>query len=209
MLRAAAIGLATFLASPVAASVYRIDVTGDPGYRYGYGYAIDRRSDDWELLGNGSLRLDEIPEGTPNVRFRDAGAATTGSLTFSIMNRTFSDCSGMLVMACDMFGGGGWWPEEPAINSSAFNLMVALPYGHAGFHMTPAGFTYADDGTDGFRIGTITYLMAYPFFNGTFSDVTITDLSASATIPLPPGAWLLLAGLGAFGLFRKPYVTPT
>jgi hypothetical protein len=195
MLRVVVALAAIFFASSATASVYRIEVTGDPGYRYGYEWAVDRQSDDWEALGSGSLTLEEIPEGTPGVRFRDAGAADTGSLTFSTLDRTFSDCAGMLVMACEMFVGSSvWWPEDPVIDTSAFNLFAAFNC-CAGFHLTPAGFYYADDGTDTFTIGTITYGMAYPVFNATFSDVTVTEL-AIAPVPLPAGVWLLLAAMG-------------
>ncbi len=197
MLKVVAALVALLFASSATASVYRIDVTGDAGFGYGYEYAIDRQSEDWEVLEGGSLRLHEIPEGTPGVRFREAGAADTGSLTFSTFDRTFSDCSGMLVMACEMFVGSNvWWPQDPVIDASAFDLMAALNC-CAGFHITPAGFYYADDGVDTFTIGTITYGMAAPYFNGTFSDVTITDVSI-APVPLPAGVWLLLAAMASF-----------
>lgn len=188
--------LAGTVASPAAAALYRVDVTGSADVTYNYGWSLDRSDDEnWVYLGSGSISGQDIPPNTPGAGFLELVHETAGSLFYSAQSGHFFDCTGLLTPICHFNGlnqdGLGKVPVVDAL-LNVFDLDLYY-YCCASLR----GWTYQDDAVDVFTVGPITYGMADREIEWAISSLSVTAVPVPASVPL------LVAGLGALGLVGR------
>jgi hypothetical protein len=190
--------LAGLLASPSAAALIRVDVTGSVSGFYNYEFAIDKSDDlNWVDLGPGTIALSQVPEGTTGATFAGITTRTTGSFVYSTAG-SFSECTGFFAEICGPANLPTFFGEQFAFDEALDIFEFEANFVCCAFlSVGPGGFRYIDDGIDSFTLGSIDYLLSSADIEGTFTSMTVT------AVPVPGAATLLLAAIGALVTFRR------
>jgi hypothetical protein len=192
---------AVLLASPAAASLVRVEVTGSATGRFFYADSLNATGPvpGSVSFGGGFIDFLDLPPGVVPSDLLETVTSSTGSFLYSPSDSpfdlSFSECSGLLKAVCSFSRVVG--PNPPIfdvlLNTFSMNISTCC----SGFNMSPTSFSYGDDRHASFTIGDVTYSRADPIINGTFDSMSVTVVPGPAALPL------LFSALGAFAFLRR------